>query len=246
MRKSYSYQKNMILSLKNFLLDILFPLQCLGCKKEGKILCESCKTTLPMLPPICIGCGRMTPDKPPLPAGHTCKRCKKETHISVFLSPLPYRHPLVNRLIHEYKYRRIRMLAGVFADLLTRYIASYRIVFPKQTLIIPIPLHPRKQRVRGFNQATLMAHELSIRFSLTIDTQTLTRITATPPQAMLTARLRRENVQHIFSARNTAALRGKNIILVDDVKTTGATLEQAAFVLKKAGAKQIWTVTIAH
>ena len=138
------------------------------------------------------------------------------------------------------------MLAGVFADLLTRYIASYRIVFPKQTLIIPIPLHPRKQRVRGFNQATLMAHELSIRFSLTIDTQTLTRITATPPQAMLTARLRRENVQHIFSARNTAALRGKNIILVDDVKTTGATLEQAAFVLKKAGAKQIWTVTIAH
>ena len=201
---------------------------------------------LPLLPPVCIECQQMSPADPPLTHGHTCKRCKKNTHISVFLSPLPYRHPLVSRCIYEFKYRRIKMLAPVLADLMLAYISSYRIVFPEHAFIIPIPLHPRKERVRGFNQATLLARELSMRLSLAVDEQTLIRVIATPPQATLTAQSRRKNVQNIFSVRNTTIVRGKNIILVDDVKTTGATLEQAARVLKKAGAKQIWAITVAR
>ncbi len=236
----------MILRLKNSLLDFLFPPYCMGCKKEGTFLCQPCKTTLPLLPPVCIECKQMSPVRPPLPAGHTCKHCKKNTPISVFLSPFPYRHPLVSRCIHEFKYRRIRSLSPVIADLLVSYLRYYHTPVAPHTLIIPIPLHPRKERVRGFNQAMLLANELSKKLSLPIDEQTLVRIIATPPQAMLTARSRRENVQNVFSVRNTAELRGKSIILVDDVKTTGATLKQAAYILKKAGAKKIWAITIAH
>ena len=188
----------------------------------------------------------MTPAELPHPAGHTCKHCRRRIPISVFLSPISYRHPLVNHLIHEFKYRRIQMLAPIFVDLLTSYISSYRIVFPQHALIIPIPLHPRKQRIRGFNQASLLGYELSKRLSIPIDKQTLIRVIATPSQAMLTARSRHENVQDVFSIRDTTLLNGKSIILIDDVKTTGATLTQAARMLKQAGAKEIWAITVAH
>lgn len=236
----------MILRLKNFLLDFLFPSYCLGCQKEGPLLCQLCKTTLPVLAPVCIECKQMSPAKPPLPAGHTCKRCKKNTPINVFLSPFSYRHPLVSRFIHEFKYRRIQPLSLIIADLLVSYLQYYHTPFPPHVLIVPIPLHPRKERVRGFNQAMLLASELSKKLSLPVDGQALIRITPTSPQTMLAARSRRENVHNVFSVRDTAKLRGKNIILVDDVKTTGATLKQAARILKKAGTKEIWAITVAH
>lgn len=188
----------------------------------------------------------MSPANPPLPAGHTCKRCKKNTLINVFLSPFLYRHPLVRHLVHEFKYRRITSLSSIIADLLVSYLRYYHTPFPPHPLIMPIPLHPRKERVRGFNQAMLLANELSKRLSLPIDGHTLIRVTSTPPQAMLTAKSRHQNVQNVFSVRNAHVVRGKNIILVDDVKTTGATLTQAAYILKKAGAKQIWAITVAH
>lgn len=236
----------MSINLKHILLNILFPIQCLFCAKEGLLLCESCKTKLHMFPPVCIECGQMTPDKPPLFAGHTCAHCVKKTPIRFFLSPLSYRHPQVRRLIHEFKYRRITTLAPILADILAVHISSYGVTFPEASLIMPIPLHPRKERVRGFNQAMLLADEFSKRSSLPMDRQTLIRATPTQPQIMLTARSRRENVQNVFSVRNATLLRRKTIILIDDVKTTGATLTQAAHALKKAGAKQIWAITVAH
>ena len=82
--------------------------------------------------------------------------------------------------------------------------------------------------------------------SVPLDTRTLVRIASTAPQTTLSAKSRRENVEHIFSLRDQDKVRGRTIVLVDDVKTTGATLEQAARVLKKAGAKEIWAITFAH
>ena len=82
--------------------------------------------------------------------------------------------------------------------------------------------------------------------SVPLDTHTLVRIASTAPQTTLSAKSRRENVEHIFSLRGQDKVQGKTIILVDDVKTTGATLEQAARVLKQAGAKEIWAITFAH
>lgn len=111
---------------------------------------------------------------------------------------------------------------------------------------MPIPLHPRRQRVRGFNQASLLAKSIAERLSIPVDAHSITRIAATAPQVSLTAQHRRANVENIFSLRDQKVIRGNTIILVDDVKTTGATLEQAARILKKAGAKEIWAITFAH
>ena len=122
----------------------------------------------------------------------------------------------------------------------------YGITLPPQSILMPIPLHPRKERVRGFNQALLLAQDIRAHTSIPLDAHTLIRIASTPPQTTLSAQSRRENVEHIFSLRDQDKVRGKTIILVDDVKTTGATLEQAARVLKQAGAKEIWAITFAH
>jgi len=157
-----------------------------------------------------------------------------------------YRTPLVRRIIHELKYRRITALAPILADIIISYMQHYRIELPKEAIIMPIPLHPRKERVRGSNQADLIAHNLSVQLNLSLDTHTLIRLIATPPQAALSIANRYKNVQNIFSLRTGIHLHGKTIILVDDVKTTGATLEQAARALKKAGVRHIWAITAAR
>lgn len=236
----------MLIRLKNFCLDILFPLHCLSCGLEGSFLCASCTTTLPSVPPACIGCGMLTPSDNSHSPGHTCLRCKKKTFISAFFSPLAYQHPLVRDLIHTFKYRRIRGLSPVFADTITSYLQYYRISLPEHSVIMPIPLHPRKQRLRGFNQAGLLAEDLCLSLLRPLETNNLIRIVSRPPQAKMDAKHRRMNTENMFALLKPQDVRGKHIILIDDVKTTGTTLEQAAIVLKKAGAKRIWAITVAH
>lgn len=187
-----------------------------------------------------------SPAKDNKPPGQTCTRCGAKTPVRVFISPLLYRTPLARRLIHELKYRRITTLAPLLVDIIVSYIRYYRIELPTQAIIMPVPLHPRKERVRGSNQAELIARNLSQQLNRELDTQTIIRSIATPPQSALNAALRHKNVQNIFSTQNSSHLHGKIIILVDDVKTTGSTLEQAARALKKAGAKQIWAITVAR
>lgn len=232
--------------LKHLLLDILFPKSCLSCGFEGSFLCISCKAALPSMPPACMGCGILTPGDSSHPPGHTCRHCKKKTLISAFFSPLPYQHPLVRRLIYEFKYRRIQSLSPILADLITSYLQYYHIPLAEDSIIIPIPLHPRKQRVRGFNQAGLLAQDMCLSLSHSMEMNNLIRVVSRPPQATLDAKHRRMNTGDIFVLLTPQHVRGKHIILIDDVKTTGATLEQAALTLKKAGAKQIWAITVAH
>lgn len=236
----------MLPRLRNFLLDILFPTFCLSCNLEGSFLCASCKTTLPNVPPACIGCGILTPGDSSHPPGHTCLRCRKKTLISTFFSPLAYQHPLVRRLIHEFKYRRIRGLSPILADLITSYLEYYAVSLPEHSVIMAIPLHPRKQRVRGFNQARLLAQDICLSLLHPIETNNLIRIVSRPAQAKLDAKHRRMNTEDMFALLKPQDVRGKHIILIDDVKTTGTTLEQAATVLKKAGARRIWAITVAH
>ena len=246
--------KYMFNRIKNLFLDILFPPHCVACDSEGSFLCKNCASLLHPLPPSCIACGMMTQAKSAngtiniYPAGHTCHRCRKKTFIRVFISPFPYRDVTVRQLIHEFKYRRIRSISPLLGRLIASYMHYYKTSLPKNAIIMPIPLHSRKKRMRGFNQALLLAQDIASHMPLpmAINTQSLIRIAPSTPQTKLTAIHRRANVENIFSLRDPNYVHGKTIILVDDVKTTGATLEQAARVLKKSGAKEIWAITFAH
>ena len=156
-----------------------------------------------------------------------------------------YADPLIKNLVHGLKYDSLRSLAPVLGELLVEYFAKFKIVLPPGAVLVPIPLHHSRKRSRGFNQSELLVLYLSDRLKLQKETKILWKIRKTKPQTELSAQDRRSNLTDVFTVTDVNLVK-KTILLLDDVKTTGATLEEAAKTLKKAGARQVWAITIAH
>jgi ComF family protein len=152
----------------------------------------------------------------------------------------PYEGAL-RRAIHLLKYERMTPLTRPLGERLALAAAE----LTGFDAIVPAPLHWRRRWDRGFNQADLLAREVSRRTGIPIDRRLL-RTRSTPPQAGLSAAERRRNVQGAFAAAGKSAIRGKRLIIIDDVMTTGATLEACARVLKRAGASQVAVLTLAR
>lgn len=233
-------------SVKDAFLDLLFPKLCLGCGSEGVFLCVSCRASLRGIWPQCVVCRALVPPRGRIPAGRTCLACRRRSAVFTFLSPFSYDDPVVRELIHGLKYRRLRSLAPILAELLAEYVAHFGIVLPAQGLIVPVPLHPTRERVRGFNQSELIAREFGPRAGLPVSPTLLSKVRDTRAQAELSAEDRRQNLVGAFRAPEPQLVHGRIVILLDDVKTTGATLEEAARTLRRAGAKQVWAITVAH
>lgn len=227
--------------VKSFLFDLLFPLYCFGCGKEGAVVCDACLPVLRVVPPQCFVCGKLAPS----PVGRTCLSCRKKSPLDSFFSPFLYQQEIVRVMIHAFKYEGMKSLAPFFADSLFSYLQKYG-AFPKDALLIPVPMWPKRRRARGFNQSELIASYLGKLTGNTVHMGILKKIKDTVPQASLAAEERRRNLKGTFEVAAGGKIKRKMIMLIDDVKTTGATLEEAARVLKKAGAKTIGAVTIAH
>lgn len=147
-------------------------------------------------------------------------------------------------LIHLFKYAGVRTLAPRFGDLLAQVMAENS-DFRSSDVILPVPLHADRERARGYNQATLLAHELAGRIGLRMDAVSFVRVKATAPQAGLTSHQRRENVRAAFAVRGDS-LSGLRVILVDDVFTTGATANACAHALRRAGVAEVRVLTVAR
>ncbi|RLC73008.1 MAG: ComF family protein [Chloroflexi bacterium] len=221
--------------VKDFLLDFLFPTSCLGCGREGSLLCPSCLKTLPRLyPPYCERCG--------IPcSGRICPLCLSSPPvIDGIRSPLLYRDLAREAIIHL-KYRNLKLLARPLAELLADYLAESQLQFD---VLVPVPLHPRRLRSRGYNQSALLAKNLSELIGVPLREDILFRLRDTPSQTSLGGPERRQNVAGAFECREE--LEGWEILLLDDVCTTGATLDACAVALKKAGAGAVWGLTLAR
>ncbi|MBI3442791.1 MAG: ComF family protein [Candidatus Sungbacteria bacterium] len=238
--------RKVFLRCKSRLLDLLFPPQCCGCGKIGAVLCASCADALMRIPPQCFVCHAWVPGTESVPPGRTCKQCRPRSAVYAFLSPFSYQHKTMRELVHGLKYRRNREIASLFADILAAHLAAMRITFPKDTVLIPIPLHKARERERGFNQSLLIAKILGEKLGIEVKRDVLQKIKKTAPQMSLLREERLKNLAGTFAIQNSLPVRGKIMVLVDDVKTTGATLEEAARVLKRSGAKQTWAMTVAH
>ncbi|MBI3420921.1 MAG: ComF family protein [Candidatus Sungbacteria bacterium] len=232
--------------LKAQILDLLFPLQCCGCGKTGVILCALCAGALTRIPPQCFVCRAWVPGTNMIPAGRTCLGCRPRSSIYAFLSPFSYQQDIVRELIHSLKYQRNRNIAPVLADMMALYLVAMRVVFPQNAVLMPIPLHKTRERTRGFNQSLLIAMALGERLMTKVEGGVLRKTKKTTPQMELRREERLRNLADSFMVISPPLVKGKLIVLVDDVRTTGATLEEAARVLKQAGAKRIWAITIAH
>ncbi|MBI2640474.1 MAG: ComF family protein [Candidatus Sungbacteria bacterium] len=188
----------------------------------------------------------MVPAKKRAPPGRTCTACRKKSSIYAFLSPFLYNDEVIRGLVSSLKYQRVKSLGPTLGDMLTEYQQKFDVSLPRGALFIPIPLHTGRQRIRGFNQAELIAKRLGERLGLAMETGALLKVKKTTPQVELSAEERRKNVIDTFAVSKAMAVKGRTVLLLDDVKTTGATLEEAARVLKEAGAKKIWAITVAH
>ncbi len=233
---------------KEFLLELLFPTFCLGCKKEGTYLCDDCKHTLEISEYNYCLCSQHPFRLPSL--NGKCPRCQ-DKKLSGLYSALPYQEKfLTKKLIYQFKYEPyIQDLARALADILLEHFALTKNLTQEvwqNSVLIPVPMEKSKQKDRGYNQAELLAKELGHSLNVPTVFDNLVKVKKTPPQVELKAKERAENLVGAFVIKNPALIVGKKVFLVDDVYTTGSTMEECAKALKTAGAKQIWGIVIAR
>jgi ComF family protein len=235
----------MLRTLADGLLSVLLAPGCAACETpldeptRGPV-CSACWSRIvPFTPPLCAHCGD------PLPSWRVisveasiCPRCRRRpSAISRARAIGPYEGSL-RAIVHALKYDNRRSLAAPLAALIRRECAE---VFEGASVAVPVPLHRRRQRARGFNQAEEIARGLELPVKLA-----LKRVRATPSQTDLPAAQRHANVRNAFRLRRGTDVSGLCIVLVDDVCTTSATLEACARVLREAGAADVRAVTAAR
>jgi ComF family protein len=208
--------------LKKFILDIIFPIECLGCGKEGEWLCSECQN-------------KIIPD-------HHSLRGEFLNRIFSFYS---YDNELLKKIIHGLKYRFVEDLAAPLGALLVRELEKIQEQTGAPDFIMPIPLHKKRLLERGFNQSELLALKIREYFGWPVEKEVLVRSRMTASQVKLDEVGRKENVKSAFSIIDASKILNKKVVLVDDVTTTGATMEECAKVLKAAGAREVLGIALA-
>ena len=222
----------------NKVVNLFFPTVCAGCGNLGPMICKNCAEQFPWVnEPICQRCGHVL-----IHPANVCARCLSPSfHLHQVRAPLIYRDP-IKSIIHKMKYSGYFALAKPLAQFMGAKWPEWDI---EPDLIMPVPLHPRRKKRRGFNQSALLAIQLGQQLNLAISINGLKRIKNTLPQVGLSPEKRQENVHGAFVAASEVAS-GKQILLIDDVFTTGATMLAAAEELYSKGAKSVSAYCLAR
>ncbi len=234
-----------ISSIKNFLLDLLFPCFCVSCGKEGEYICKDCLSTIEILEyQFCPVCEKRVID------GKTCKNCQQKTKLNGLFIAVAYKNQLVKKLINQFKYKPyLKELCPILCFLIITHfslIGNNTMDILKQGILIPVPLHKKRQKERGFNQAEEIAKHLSVKLNLAFCNNVLIKIKSTSAQVGLSSEQRKKNIKGTFVCEKDDRIKGKKILLVDDVYTTGATMEECAEILKQAGVREVWGIAVAR
>ena len=226
----------------NALLNILFPESCPTCQRPSldhntAPICTECwQGILPHDGPGCQKCGK------PFVSGisTTCADCiQSEPYFRNARSFGPHKGAL-KKAINLFKYHGIKRLAGPLSDVM------HRISIPSVDAVIPVPLYKKRLRQREFNQSALLAKRTAKQLGIPFTPDCLARIRDTTPQVGMNSNDRFKNVKKAFIIKDSSVIRDRNILLVDDVFTTGATVRECSRIMKKAGAQNVYVRTLAH
>lgn len=225
--------------------QLLFPPSCLLCKRQLSsrqlpFVCERCAAGLQFITsPRCLCCGV------PFPAGvdHLCSTCLRgDYHFDLARAPLTYAGPIPD-LVHTLKFRG--RLSGLASMAHLAQSSGILDDFTEPDLILPVPLHPSRLRKRGFNQALLLAKSLFPSWQKRINPYLLVKKQETRAQIELKGRERRRNLRGAFALHTPDAVAGKKILLVDDIFTTGSTVDRCSEIVKRARCKRVEVCTLA-
>ena len=223
--------------LPHRLLDLLYPPRCAGCGRGGEWYCALClRQTVPVPQPYCQRCGQ------PLTNGN-CRSCTVAPPVVDAVRAATLFEGPVRQAIHRLKYSNLTAVAPALGQLLAE---AYDEAAWSVDVIVPVPLHPARQRQRGYNQAERLARPLAAAFALPLAPQALRRSRATGDQIGLDPAGRRANVAGAFAVAQPAAIAGKTVLLVDDVATTGCTLDACARALFDSGARGVFALVLAR
>lgn len=225
--------------IRKLILDALFPPLCIHCAahlRDSSTLCARCLSLIRAHETMfCPSCLRRLPENK--------KGCHKNAHY--LLAPLGnYDDAALRALIHALKYKGAKEASYTLSALLARYVSQLQLD-ADDYLVIPIPLSHKRMRERGFNQAELIAGDIASRYHLEMRSDILCKIKHTPTQTGLSKKERKTNLLGCFELRDKKGVHGRSVILVDDVFTSGATMDEAARTLKEAGVKKIIALVLA-
>ncbi len=246
-----SYNKNLpqrriskyieiIHNLSSNVLDLLFPIECINCSELGSLLCNKCINTCNSIAGVKCGfCGKTTSFKTEYkPCGQKCTPIKG---ISKMVSLFDIEGP-IRKAIHLLKYEDARLIAKPLGTLLSSS-DTVRELVNSADFVIPIPIHSKRLRYRGYNQAELLAKEMCKGLNISVNSIILKRVAYSKQQVNTQSRKEREEIiKDAFKCVDS--VEGKTIILLDDVITTGSTISEAALTLTEAGAADVFAISV--
>ncbi|MDP3004036.1 MAG: ComF family protein [Candidatus Azambacteria bacterium] len=237
---------------KGWLLDLVFPRFCLGCEKEmaskqSVLVCDACFGKIILNSGVqCHICG----SRISVPEGHN-KRCRKKTPLKGLFAASQYQNPILKEMIHQFKYQSVESLKKPLAKLIIAYITKELLIDKlANSVLVPIPLTLKRKINRGFNQSELLAKEIGKFLNCPVINLLKRKQFASPQVEISDWQKRKENISGAF-ALNAKIPMGQfgdiiKVILIDDVATSGATLEEAALILRSAGIKEIYGLVVAR
>jgi len=238
--------------LINTCIEIIYPKACVVCKIKLKdrpaidnFVCLDCWGKIKRnLPPFCLHCGRHLAVSNFIK--NICPGCVKQPlHFDRAFSVTRY-EGVIRELIHEFKYKSKDYLGGTLSRLMIEFVREYDLPMDFIDFIIPVPLYKTRLREREFNQAQILSNYIAGEFNKTVLPDSLMRSRNTKTQTELEMDERLLNVKNSFSVAKKDNIKGKNLLLVDDVLTTAATSSEAAYALKNAGANIVFVLTLAN
>jgi competence protein ComFC len=229
------------------ILDLFFPVRCINCQRKGEaFLCIDCLSLIVLLEnDRCPFCHSKNISR----KGEVCFSCKKLYFLDGLIAAASLEDPIIKKAVHLFKYPPfVKKLSKPLAFLI---ITQFNLINNKSAfsdfILSPLPLSKKRRFFRGFNQAEELAKEIAKRLNLPL-LNLLVKTKETQSQIKLSKEKRRENVLNAFEITKGREkfIKGKKVILVDDVFTTGATLNEAAKILKEKGAKEVWGMVVAR